>query len=200
MNLNSLAACAATSLVYALAPHAAPAEQKFTVTPIAERTVETLPEGSLFWRIETFPSLVEAEAAGGATALAAEVDGKAWLLTLGPKDGPTAGGETVAEVGPIEPVSASSYLLRLNQAVAPVGTKTSVHGHPGSEAFFVLSGEVTQGTADGVRVADAGKSLPGGTPDAAMEISSTGTEELRQLAMLVVDATRPFSVPASLDR
>lgn len=199
MKLNNLTACAATSLVYALAPNAAPAEQKFTVTPVVERAVETLPDGPLFWRIETFPSLAEADAAAGATALAAEVDGTAWLLTLGPEGGTPAGGETVAEVGPIESVSAPSYLLRLNQAVAPPGTKTSVHSHPGSEAFFVLSGQVTQRTADSVRVADAGQSLPGGRPDTAMEVSSTGTQELRQLIMFVVDATRPFSVPASLD-
>jgi hypothetical protein len=32
----------------------------------------------------------------------------------------------------------------------------------------------------------------------AMQVSSTGSSELRSLVMFVVDATQPFSSPASL--
>ena len=59
--------------------------QQFEVKAIAERKVQQLPPGPLFWRIDNFPTLAQAQAAAGATALAAEASGKDWLFTLGPK-------------------------------------------------------------------------------------------------------------------
>jgi hypothetical protein len=47
--------------------------QKFVIKTLAEKKLKNLPEGSLYWRIETFPTLFHAEAAG-----------KVWLFTLGP--------------------------------------------------------------------------------------------------------------------
>ena len=38
-----------------------------------------------------------------------------------------------------------------------------------------------------------------GVPDQAMEVLSTGDEELRELIVFIVDPTRPFSEPAHLD-
>ena len=48
-----------------------------------------MPPGPLFWRIENFPTPAAAKAAAGPTGLAAEVAGKVWLFTLGPKGGAT---------------------------------------------------------------------------------------------------------------
>jgi quercetin dioxygenase-like cupin family protein len=95
-------------------------------------------------------------------------------------------------------VAADEYLLRINSAVAPPGTKTSVHTHPGSEAFYVLRGQVSQRTPAGTHVLDVGETMPG-EPGTPMEVSSSGDEELRQLIMFVVDANKPFSTPASFD-
>ena len=66
--------------------------------------VKQLPKGELFWRVDSFPTLDEARAAAppyrwnpdtvsydGLPSLTAEVAGKAWLFTLGPKGGATAG-------------------------------------------------------------------------------------------------------------
>src|SRR5262249_19510414 len=61
--------------------------QKFVVTPVTEKKVSQLPAGTLYWRVETFPTLADAHAAAGPTALAAEVDGKFWLFTLAPAGG-----------------------------------------------------------------------------------------------------------------
>ena len=89
---------------------------KFFVEPVVEKKVTELPAGPLYWRLENFPTLAQAQGAAGPTSLAAEVAGKVWLFTLAPKDGATPGGTKVVEIGPLPPVSASEYLLRVNRA------------------------------------------------------------------------------------
>jgi hypothetical protein len=172
--------------------------QEFTIKAVAEKKVKQLPAGPLFWRIETFPALAQAQAAVGPTGLAAEVSGKVWLFTLGPKGGSSAGGGRVTEIGPIPLVSAPEYLLRINHAWGPPGAKTRVHTHPGSEAFYVLAGRLGQRTPHGVAHADAGQSMNGHGADMPMIVFSAGTTDLDQLVMFVVDATKPFSSPAKM--
>ena len=188
-----LAAMAASLLVSASA-----AAQQFEVKAIAEKKVQQLPPGQLFWRIDTFPTLAQAQAAAGPTALAAEASGKAWLFTLGPKGGASPGGTEVTEIGPIPPISAPEYLLRINRTGGPPGVKTPVHTHAGSESFYVLTGELSQKTPQGVRQVPAGQSMPGRGPDTPMEVSSTGKGDLVALVMFVTDATKPFSSPAAM--
>jgi hypothetical protein len=185
-------------LIGALLSHAQ-AQQKFVIDNVAEKKLEQLPAGPLFWRLENFPTLAQAQAAAGETSLAAEVSGKVWLFTLGPKGGTTSGGTRVAEIGPVPPISASEYLLRINHAGGPPGAKTPVHTHPGSETFYVLAGRLGQRTPHGVSYAEAGQSMNGHGADVAMEVFSAGTNDLDQLVMFVVDATRPFSSPAKLE-
>ena len=175
------------------------AQQKFEIKNVAEKKLKDLPAGPLFWRVENFPTLAQAQAAAGETLLAAEVSGKVWLFTLGPRGGVTAGGSRAAEIGPVPPISAPEYLLRINHANGPPGTKTSVHTHPGSEAFHVLAGRLGQRTPHGVSYAGAGESMNGHGADTPMEVFSAGTSHLDQLVMFVVDATRPFSSPAKFE-
>ncbi|HUC12343.1 MAG TPA: cupin domain-containing protein [Stellaceae bacterium] len=184
----------------AVAPQIATAAStpKFTITPVAEKKVAQLPPGPLFWRIDKFPTLGQAQAAAGATALAAEVAGKDWLFTLGPPGGSSPGGSKVAEIGPLPPISAPEYLLRINRAGGPPGAKTPIHTHPGSESFYVLTGELTQKTPDGVKHVAAGQSMPGHLPGTPMEVSSSGSEDMSVLVMFVTDATKPFSSPATM--
>lgn len=191
----ALAACAA---IAAALPAAALAQAKFTVSPLAELKVTELPPDPLYWQVRSYPSIDEAKAAAdpGGPSLAAEFDNRAWLFTL--RSGTDAGAAGAVQIGPVPRVTATEYLLRINSAVAPAGTKTSVHSHPGSEAFYVLSGQVTQRTPAGTHVLGVGETMAG-EPDTPMEVSSSGEEELRQLIMFVVDANRPFSTHASLD-
>jgi hypothetical protein len=186
-------------LIGALLLASAQAQQKFEIKNVAEKKLKQLPAGPLFWRIENLPTLAQAQAAAGETSLVAEVSGKVWLFTLGPKGGATAGGTRVAEIGPVPPISAPEYLLRINHAGGPPGAKTPVHTHPGSEAFYVLAGRLGQRTPHGVGYAEAGQSMNGHGADMAMEVFSAGTSDLDQLVMFVVDATRPFSSPAKLE-
>lgn len=183
--------------LFVVPPQSASAEE-LTLKPVAERKVKELPPGPLFWRVENFPTLAAAEAATGATGLATEVAGKAWLLTLGPKGGASPGGSKVAEIGPVPIVAAPEYLLRINHATGRPGAETATHSHAGSETFYVLAGRLGQKTPSGVAYADAGQSMNGHDANTPMIVFSAGKTDLDQLVMFVVDATKPFSVPATL--
>jgi quercetin dioxygenase-like cupin family protein len=192
-------------------PAPAVAQERYIVKPIAEMKIKVLPRGPLYWRIETFPSLEQAKAAAGtfrwnpdavsydgSPSLAAEVAGKVWLFTLAAPGGMTPGGSKVAEIGPVPPVVAPEYLLRVNHGSGPPASRTPMHSHPGSEAFYVVAGRLGQQTSDGVHYVDAGQTMNGHAPDMPMEVFNAGTTDLTALIMFVVDATRPFSVPAKL--
>jgi mannose-6-phosphate isomerase-like protein (cupin superfamily) len=181
-----------------LAPATAVA-QKFEIKPVAEKKIAQLPPGPLYWQIENFPTLAQAQAAAGPTSLAAEAAGKVWLFTLGEQRAAPRGGAPVVEIGPVPPITAPEYLLRINNAGGPPGAKTPVHTHPGSEAFYVVSGRLSQRTKHGVSHVDSGQFAPGHGADTAMEVSSSGAVDLNALVMFVVDATKSFSTPAKLE-
>lgn len=185
-------ALAMAGLVVAAVPAAAQSLGKFVVTKMAEMNVDVLPEGELYWHVENFGTIDDARAAAGDYSLTAEFDNKAWLFTLADRKAGGRGGTPVASIGPVPRIDSDGFLLRVNNAVAPVGAKTSIHSHPGPEAFLILSGQLTQHTPYGMHVLNAGATMPG-VPDQMMEVHSTGDEELRELIMFVVDPSRPFS-------
>lgn len=190
-----MAVVVAGSLVSSSAVDGQPA---LVVKPLAEKKVAQLPAGPLFWQIETFATRAEAERAAGAMGLVAESANKVWLFTLGSAGAaPSPGGTQVAQVGPLPSVVAPHYLLRINQASGPPGSITRVHTHPGSEAFYVLAGEQSIRGTHGVLRVTAGKPATGHGADMPMQVSSSGTTDLHALVMFVVDATRPFSSPAT---
>jgi quercetin dioxygenase-like cupin family protein len=172
------------------------AQAALVVKPLAEKRVKELPPGSLFWKIENFPSLAQAEAAAGPWGLAVQSDGKIWLLTLGPAGGVSNGGTKVTEVGPIATPPMAEYLLRINEGSGAPGSVSNVHSHPGTEAFYVIAGETSQQTAHGVIKIAAGQSMPGYGAGTPMQVSSSGSTDLRSLVMFVVDPSKPFSTPA----
>ncbi len=212
MNLLRFAARVAIPLIYGvglLPPLSAQAaDVKYVVKPIAEMKVNQLPKGPLYWRVESFPTLAQAKAAAsvyrwnpdtvsydGLPSLTAEAAGKAWLFTLGPQGGATAGGTKLAEIGPVPAITAPEYLLRVNYGSGPPGAKTPVHYHNGSESFFVVSGKLGQQTPDGTTYAEAGHTMNGHMAGMKMQVFNAGTTDLDALIMFVVDATKPFSVP-----
>jgi hypothetical protein len=215
MNSRTLAVRAIVPLLCVLtwfAPPVAAEEVKYIVKPIVETKVKQLPPGPLYWRIENFPSVDQAKAAAspyvwnpdtvsyrGLPSLVAEIAGKAWLFTLGPQGGATPGGTKVAEIGPVPSISAPEYLLRVNEGSGPPGAKTPVHSHPGSETFYVLDGRLGQRTPDGVGHSEAGHAMNGHRAGTPMQVFNDGTTELTAIILFVVDATRPFSVPAKFE-
>jgi quercetin dioxygenase-like cupin family protein len=181
----------------AVAQQALPAGS-LVIKVLTEKKVTSLPAGRprLYWRLESFPSLAQAQAAAGPWGLAAESGGRAWLATLGPAGGSSAGGTKVAEIGPLPAVVAPQYLLRINEASGPPGSITAVHTHPGSEAFYVLNGEQTIRTVERVIRVSPGKGEAGAGSGTVMQVSSSGSTDLLALVMFVVDATKPFSTPS----
>ena len=184
------------------------AAAKYVVTPVAEKKIEKLPDGPLYWRVETFPTLVDARAAVGPdgwdpaavkdaikTALIAEIAGKVYVVTLGAKGATTPGGTELAEIGPLPRLNAPEYLLRLNYGSGPPGSATPVHSHPGSESFYVISGRLGQKTPAGTSYVDAGHTMNGHAADTTMQVFNAGQTDLQALIMFVVDAHQPFSVP-----
>lgn len=200
------------SLAAALAcPVALAQGAPYVVKPLAEKKLAKLPPGPLYWRLETFTSAEQARAAAGGgkwnpdtvsydagTSLFAEVAGKAWLFTLGPAGASTPGATKVAEVGPVPRVDAPEYLLRVNHGSGPPGSRTPRHTHPGSEAFYVVAGRLGQRTPHGEAFVDAGQTMNGHPPGMPMEVFNAGTTDLTALIMFVVDATKPFSKPATM--
>jgi len=181
-----------------LSPRTAIAQQALVVKALAEKKIAELPTGALYWRLENFPTRAQAEAAAGPAALVAESGGKMWLFTLGPSGGSSADGIKVAEVGPLPEVMATQYLLRINEASGSPGSVTTVHAHPGSEAFYVLAGEQSILTPHGIIRVSVGQPEAGPGGDTPLQVSNSGSTELHALVMFVVDATKPFSSPAKL--
>ena len=95
-------------------------------------------------------------------------------------------------------ITAPEYLLRINHGYGPPGAETPVHMHPGSEAFYVIAGRLGQRTPHGVANAEPGQTMNGHPPGMAMQVFNSGTTDLDALIMFVVDATKPFSVPAKM--
>ena len=180
-----------------LLPSVAMGQPPLVIKPLAEKKLGDLPAGPLFWRIENFDALTQAQAAAGPWSLVAESAGKVWLFTLGPAGGSSAGATKVTEVGPIPRIVAPQYLLRINEASGPPGSITPVHTHPGSEAFFVLAGEQSIRSQHGVMRVKVGQAEAGHGADMPMQVSSSGSTDLHALVMFVVDATKPFSSPAT---
>jgi mannose-6-phosphate isomerase-like protein (cupin superfamily) len=185
-------------LVLAVAAAPAFAYEPLNLQPLVERTVDTVPDGTLYWRIENYADVAAAQAAAGPWTLVTEADGKVWAFTLTTQAGASGRGTKVADVGPIPRVSASKYLLRINQATGAPGSQTPIHTHPGSEAFYVLRGEQSiRGPADTLRVR-VGQAEAGRGANVPMQVSSSGETDLVALVMFVVDATKPFSSPATM--
>lgn len=177
-------------------PSAAVAQASLIVKSSAEENVTDFPPGQLFWRIENFPTREKAKSAEDTWALVAELAGTAWLFTLGPAGGSSAGGTKVAEVEPIPRFTAPQYLLRTNAASGAPGNTTPVHIYPGSETFFVVTGAQSVRTPDGLMVVKAGHAEPGHGAGMPMQVSSSGSADLHALVMFMLDATQPFSSPA----
>ena len=191
---------AAIALGLFLSPAAVAQQPAIVSKPIAEKKVTDLPSGPLFWRVENFPTISEAQAAYSFHSLAVEAFGKVWLFTLGQHGQASAGGVKLADIGPLPlQIIAPEYLLRVNEGSGVPGSTTSVHTHPGSEAYYVLSGEASQKTPHGVSRIAAGQTLAGHGADTVMQFMNSGTTDVSYFALFVVDATRPFTSPAKFD-
>ena len=176
-----------------------PAVSSAQPPPLArvETRLSELPPGSRYWRVETYPSRADAEAAAGPTGLVIEVAGQVWLFTLGPKGYWTPGGEFLAEIGPLpEPPAAAEYVLVAQEGVSAPGVPGEVHTHPGVEAWYVVEGEQTVCTAKSATRTIAGGTAIGPPAGVPMSLTNTGDGPHRRITLLLLDAGQPRSSPA----
>src|SRR6185503_5381117 len=96
-------------------------------------------------------ALAQARAAAGPMGLVARSDDRVWLCTLGPAGGSSQGGSKVAEIGPLPPIAAPRYLLRVVEAgkgaaspVASAPMQVSSSGPVGLHALVMFVVDATR--------------------------------------------------------
>ena len=148
----------------------------------------------LYWHLDRYATRAAAESARGERGVVAEAHGKVWLFTIAESDWRPTSGERVARVGPLPLVAGRDYSTHYIEGVVPPGARTPAHVHAGPEAWYVLEGTNCLLTPDEARVARAGESLivPEGP---AMMLTGVGQTTRRSLAVVVHDASRPWTIP-----
>ncbi len=160
---------------------------------MAEHSLGVLPQSAVFWHLSTYSNLAAAEAAKGPRDTVVESLDKVWLFTIGEAGQRSAGGTSVADIGPI-PISAGvSYSAQYMEAIFRPGAETLPHTHPGPEVWYHETGgvclETPQGKGEG-HAGDRGYIVPGGTP---MRLTVVGHEERRSIVMILVETGKPWT-------
>ena len=173
-----------------------PAGQKrpeFGCFAIASEKALQFPQSQIYWHVMTFPNRAAAEAAKSATGIVVQEDGRVWLSEFGPRNHVVRGGQSIAVVGPLELPPAKAYTVDLFFAVMRPGDSSRVHIHPGPEAWYVIAGEQCLETPAGTTRAKTGETMfvP---PNVPMELSITGTELRKSLALVIHDSIQPWGV------
>lgn len=152
---------------------------------------------ALYWHIDAFSSRDSAEAAKRARGTVVESLGRIWLYTIAPSRWHAVSGRHVTTIGPLPLIVADSFAAVYMEGVFQPGMQSVVHRHPGVEAWYTLEGEQCVETPHGKLVQKAGGAavmVPGGDP---MMLTGTGTSVRRSLVLILQDATKPRSTPAS---
>jgi hypothetical protein len=164
-----------------------------TLAGPVERRVTSLPDGPLYWQVETLPTFADATAAAGPYSMTLDAEGKGWLFTLGHQGDRTPSATHLTEIGPLPVPAAPSYLLQLSyqsRAGKVVGTE---HTHPGVESWYMVAGEqrVELPTLEQDLMAGAGQGLMGPPANTPLRIINTTAEERRAFNLFVLDDSRP---------
>jgi quercetin dioxygenase-like cupin family protein len=175
--------------------------------PVTQRTSELgcwvtahavlgpLPQSPIFWHLDTYSTLAEAEAAKGPRGTVVESLGKVWLLTIDVAGWRPPRGARVAEIGPLPVREDANSAAQYMEAIFTPGMTAPAHRHSGPEAWYTVAGETCLETPDGKLVGRAGGSyviVPGGPP---MHLTATGTEIRRALVLILHDSTQPPTTP-----
>jgi quercetin dioxygenase-like cupin family protein len=161
----------------------------------ADGVLGRLPQSPIFWHLDTYSTLAEAEAAKGPRGTVVESLGKVWLLTIDVAGWRPPGGAHVAEIGPLPVKEDAKYAVQYMEAIFTPGMTAPAHRHSGPEAWYTVAGETCLETPDGKLVGRAGGSqviVPGGPP---MHLTATGTEIRRALVLILHDSTKPPTTP-----
>jgi hypothetical protein len=158
-----------------------------------------LPRPPLYWHLERYASRAEAQrdARRDNRSFAVESFDKHWVFTIAPFEWRSQAGEPFSRVGPLPLVDAPRFAAGYMEAACEPGMHSMVHRHDGAEAWFTLEGSQCLETPDGKLEQSAGGAgvvVPGGVP---MILTGTGRGLRRSLVLILQDATKPRSTPAT---
>ncbi|SAK75944.1 hypothetical protein AWB79_04537 [Caballeronia hypogeia] len=162
----------------------------------AEQHLQGLPREPLFWHIDRFPNRTKAEAALQTNGTVVEILGQVWLFTIAGKAWRSSSGKHIASVGPLTLPVAKSFMATYMEGNFKPGMQSTVHRHPGTEAWFVLSGAQCLETPQGKQIGRPGAPpviVPPGEP---MLLTGIGKEQGHWLVLILMDATMPHGLPA----
>jgi len=192
--LMALCGIALSFAVATATSHAAegPGANALTSIPVVD-----LPQGPIYWHLDTYRTRAEAQALSGPRSTVVEAFAKVWLFTIAEAGWRPAVGVRVATIGPLQVRPEGRYTATYMQAATSPGFQTDVHQHGGPEALLTLSGEVCVETPEGKVVGRAGGDpllIKGGIP---MQLTSVGSEMRRSLVLILHDAAQPWKVPST---
>jgi quercetin dioxygenase-like cupin family protein len=165
---------------------------------IANQPVGKLTKPQTFWHLDAYPTRALAEAAKGPHAAVVESLGRQWLLSI--EDAgwrAPAGGERIAEIGPLPVTAGEGYTAQYMEAVFDPGMTAPAHVHSGPEAWYTLTGETCLETPDGIQIGRADGHyviVPGGPP---MHLTATGKEQRQALVLILHESTKPATTLVS---
>jgi len=200
---RSVAATAVAAVVTLATPIASLAQTGGTCIPVAERKTENgcfvhaeerlekLPRAPIFWHIDRFPSRSAAEAAKEKNGTVVQIFGHVWLFTIADESWRSSGGEHVASVGPLELPAARELMATYMEGNFMPGMQSTVHRHPGTEAWFVLSGAQCLETPRGTQIGRPGAPPVIVAPGDPMLLTGIGSEQGRWLVLILMDAHMP---------
>ena len=163
---------------------------------MANQPIGKLTRSEVFWHLDVYSTRAAAEQAKSSRGTVIESLGKVWLLSIEAARWRPAGGERVAEIGPLPVIAGETYAAQYMEAIFTPGMTAPTHTHPGPEAWYTLAGETCLETPEGKMVGRAGGShviVPGGPP---MHLTATGTETRRALVLILHDSAQPPTTPA----
>ncbi len=158
---------------------------------LARQPVGQLTRSEIFWHLYVYPSCAAAEAAKEPRGTVIESLGKVWLLSIEEAGWRPAGGERVAVIGPLPVIAGERYTAEYTEVIFTPGMTSSIHTHPGPEAWYTLAGETCLETPQGKLIGRAGGQpviVPGGIP---MHLTATGTEQRRSLVLILGESSKP---------
>lgn len=144
----------------------------------------------VFWHIDEFQSLADAQRVETPRSLAIEAHGSTWLYSLEVDTTNHRGGKHRAVVGPIPVRRNQHYSMMAMSAYFLPGQYSVVHTHPGPEAWWVLEGEQCLQTTRTTIRARAGQGAIVAEGD-TMRMVGIGTGPRRALVLILHDADKP---------
>ena len=118
--------------------------------PVSERTDEPgptcstantrvgrLPQGPIFWHLDTYATRAVAETAKGPRGTVVESLGKIWLFTIAEAGWRPSGGERVAKIGPLPVKPDREYTAVYLESIYDPGMTAPVHTHSGPDSRSV---------------------------------------------------------------